>query len=186
MTASSKLVVLDRDGVINFDSDDYIKSADEWRAIPGSLEAIGRLTRAGFEVVVVSNQSGLGRGLLDERQLEAIEAKMRAGVGATGGRLAGIYHCPHPPEAGCGCRKPKPGMLERLARELGIESFAGVPVIGDKASDLELARAVGARGILVRTGKGSTTEAALGIEAAEVYDDLAAAVDALLQGVPHA
>jgi D-glycero-D-manno-heptose 1,7-bisphosphate phosphatase len=182
MTAPTELVVLDRDGVINFDSDDYIKSADEWRAIPGSLEAIGRLNQHGFDVAVISNQSGIGRGLIDARQLDAIDAKMRAGVAAAGGRLAGVYYCPHHPDAGCDCRKPRSGLLEQLKRDLGVRSLAAVPLIGDKASDLALARAVGARGILVRTGKGGATEAALAAEdAVEVYDDLASAVDALLE-----
>jgi D-glycero-D-manno-heptose 1,7-bisphosphate phosphatase len=175
-------VVLDRDGVINFDSDEYIKSPDEWRAIPGSLEAIARLTRAGFDVAVVSNQSGIGRGLFDEHQLAAIEAKMRAAASAAGGRLAGIYHCPHTPDSDCTCRKPRSGMLTTLAADLGLESFAGVPIIGDKASDLGLAEAVGARGILVRTGKGAMTEASFEGESLEVYDDLAAAVDVLVRG----
>jgi len=186
MIDSTELVVLDRDGVINFDSDAYIKSADEWQPIPGSLEAIGRLSSAGIAVAVVSNQSGLARGLFDTQALEAIDAKMRAGVGAAGGQLAGVYYCPHHPDAGCACRKPRPGMLRELARDLGIESFAGVPIVGDKRSDLALARAVGARGILVRTGKGAATEAALGGSAVEVYDDLAAFVDEFLEETARA
>jgi D-glycero-D-manno-heptose 1,7-bisphosphate phosphatase len=183
VSVSTELVVLDRDGVINVDSDDYIKSADEWRPIPGSLEAIGRLTERGVDVAVISNQSGIARGLLDEQRLAAIDSKMRAGVAAAGGRLAGVYYCPHHPDAGCECRKPRTGLLEQLARDLDVSSFAAVPVIGDKTSDLDLARAIGARGILVRTGKGRVTEAALAAEeAVEVYDDLASAVDALLDG----
>ncbi len=186
MTDSTELVVLDRDGVINFDSDEYIKSADEWQPIPGSLEAIGRLRHAGIAVAVISNQSGLARGLFDTRDLEAIDAKMRASVRAAGGELAGTYYCPHHPDAGCACRKPRPGMLREIARDFGIESFVGVPVVGDKPSDLALARAVGARGILVRTGKGAATEAGLGSSPVEVYDDLAAVVDALLGDVADA
>lgn len=182
MTPCSNLVVLDRDGVINFDSDDYIKSAEEWRPIPGSLDAIARLVDAGVDVVVVSNQSGLGRGLFDQAHLDAIDEKMRANVAAAGGRLAGVYYCPHAPDVGCTCRKPAAGLLFRVADDLGIETFTDVPVVGDKASDLALAHAVGARAILVRSGKGKTTAAALGDEAIEIYDDLAAAVDALLEG----
>lgn len=182
MTLRSKLVVLDRDGVINFDSDDYIKSADEWRPIPGSLDAIARLAGAGLDVVVVSNQSGLGRGLFDQTDLDAINEKMHAGIAAAGGRLAGVYYCPHAPDVGCSCRKPEPGLLDRVARDLGVKTFTGVPIVGDKASDLALARAVGGRAILVRSGKGVTTAATLDDQAVEIYDDLAAAVDALLDG----
>lgn len=181
MSAPHKIIVLDRDGVINYDSDDYIKSADEWRPLPGSVEAIARLCAAGYRVAVISNQSGIGRGLLDVAALERIHAKMVAHVAAAGGRLDGIYYCPHTPDDSCECRKPKPGLLRELVADVGLTSLEGVPFIGDKASDLELALAVGARGILVRSGKGTEAAAALG-EAAEVeiYDDLAAAVDALL------
>ena len=182
MTLPSELVVLDRDGVINFDSDDYIKSADEWRPIPGSLDAIARLVDAGLDVVVVSNQSGLGRGLFDQGALDAINEKMRARIAAAGGRLAGVYYCPHAPDVGCSCRKPEPGLLNRVARDLGITTFTGVPIIGDKVSDLALAHAVGGRAILVLSGKGVSTAATLEDDDVEIYDDLAAVVDALLDG----
>jgi D-glycero-D-manno-heptose 1,7-bisphosphate phosphatase len=185
MTLRSKLVVLDRDGVINFDADDYIKSAEEWRPIPGSLDAIARLVDAGIDVAVVSNQSGLGRGLFDQAALDAINEKMNAGIAAAGGRLAGVYYCPHAPDVGCSCRKPEPGLLDHVARDLGVETFAGVPIVGDKASDLALARAVGGRAILVRSGKGMTTAATLDDEDVEIYDDLAGVVDALLGGRHH-
>jgi len=181
MSATRKLIVLDRDGVINYDSDDYIKSVDEWRPLPGSIAAIARLCAAGYRVAVISNQSGIGRGLLEVSALERIHAKMIASIVATGGHLAGIYYCPHTPDDRCACRKPKTGMLRQLAADLSVPSFEGVPIIGDKISDLELARAVGARGILVLTGKGSSTAAALRDDAdAEIYKDLASAVDALL------
>ncbi len=181
MSAPDKIVVLDRDGVINEDSDDYIKTPDEWHPLAGSLEAIGRLCSAGYRVAVISNQSGIGRGLFDITALEQIHAKMVAGVEAAGGRLAGIYYCPHRPNDHCSCRKPKVGLIRELAADLGLGSLAGVPLIGDKLSDLQLAKAVGARGILVRTGKGTQTAAALGDESElEVYCDLASAVDALL------
>lgn len=178
MPTPRRIIVLDRDGVINHDSDDYIKSPEEWRALPGSLAAIARLNAAGFEVVVTSNQSGIARGLFDLAQLERIHDKMRAQIGAAGGRLAGVYFCPHLPEAGCDCRKPRPGMLLEAQRELGLDSLAGIPVIGDQRVDLELADAVGGRGILVLTGKGRQTVTTHG--AREVFPDLAAAVDALL------
>jgi len=182
MCAAAKLIVLDRDGVINEDSDDYIKSADEWRAVPGSLDAIARLCTDGFRVAVVSNQSGIGRGLFDRTALAAIDAKMRAAIASAGGDLAGVYYCLHAPGDNCDCRKPLPGLMRELAEDLGVASFADVPMIGDKSSDLELAAAVGARGILVRSGKGRATEATLTeTERAklEIYDDLAAAVDLL-------
>ncbi len=181
MSATRKFIVLDRDGVINYDSDDYIKSADEWRPLPGSIDAIARLCAAGYRVAVISNQSGIGRGLFEISALKCIHAKMIANIEAAGGQLAGIYYCPHTPDDRCECRKPKTGMLRALGADLALSSFEGVPVIGDKVSDLELARAVGARGILVLTGKGACAAAALGEKAdAEIYKDLAAAVEALL------
>jgi len=181
MVATAKLVVLDRDGVINYDSDEYIKSEREWHPLPGSLEAIARLTAAGYRVVVISNQSGVGRGLLDLATLAKIHRKMTADIEAHGGRLAGIYYCPHTPDEGCDCRKPKAGLLYRMQSDMGLGSLENVPLIGDKESDLELARVVGARGILVRTGKGARTLATLdGYPDVESYADLAAAVDALL------
>lgn len=183
MSAPAKLVILDRDGVINSDSDEYVKSAAEWKAIPRSLAAIAKLCAAGYRVIVVSNQSGIGRGLLDVVELDRIHAKMRAAIEAAGGQLAGIYYCPHTPEEGCDCRKPRPGLLLRAQADQGFASLAGVPVIGDKLVDLELARNVGGRGILVLTGKGQRTASTLAAAGdREVYPDLAAAVDALLAG----
>lgn len=176
----ARLVVLDRDGVVNRDSEAYIKSPDEWQPLPGSLEAIARLSAAGFDVVVASNQSGVGRGLFGEAELDAITAKMNAAIDAAGGRLAAVYYCPHHPDAGCDCRKPKPGLLERIARDFGV-SLAGVPVVGDSQRDLDAARAVGARPILVLTGNGERTRAALGPSPeVEIYADLAAVADRLL------
>ncbi len=173
-----KLVVLDRDGTINRDSAAYIKSPDEWIPLPGSAEAIARLNRAGFTVAVASNQSGLARGLFDEATLAKIHAKMHAVVGAAGGEIDRVVWCPHHPDAGCDCRKPRPGLLHRLATDYGI-GLEGVPVVGDSARDLEAARAVGARPVLVRTGNGRRTEAEGTAGDAEVYDDLAAAAAAL-------
>lgn len=173
-----KLVVLDRDGTINRDSAAYIKSPDEWIPLPGSAEAIARLNRAGFTVAVASNQSGLARGLFDEAALASIHEKMHAVVGQAGGEIDRIVWCPHHPDDGCDCRKPRPGLLHRLAEHYGI-GLEGVPVIGDSARDLEAARAVGARPVLVRTGNGRRTEAEGEAGEAEVYDDLAAAAAAL-------
>lgn len=171
-----RLVVLDRDGVINHDSDAFIKSPEEWRPIDGSLEAIRRLHRAGFTVCVATNQSGIGRELLDEAALAAIHAKMHEAVTAAGGRIDRIVHCPHLPGDGCDCRKPAPGLLRQLARHYRQE-LAGVPVIGDAARDLEAAERAGARPVLVLTGKGTTTLAAAKASGrmVEHYPDLLAA-----------
>ncbi len=178
--AAGQLVLLDRDGVINRDSAAYIKSPDEWHAIPGSLEAIARLHRAGFRVVVVSNQSGVGRGLFSARTLEEINARMQRGVEAAGGALAGVYCCPHRPDEGCDCRKPAPGLLRRIERDFG-ESLRDAPFVGDSLTDIDAALAVGARPILVRTGYGLRTSEALGDREPEVHADLASAVAALLE-----
>jgi D-glycero-D-manno-heptose 1,7-bisphosphate phosphatase len=175
------LIILDRDGVINHDSAEFIKSEDEWQPIPGSLDAIAALTKAGFTLAVASNQSGIARGLFDQRTLDAMHAKMLRLIHDAGGHISRIVICPHGPDDGCDCRKPKPGMLEQLARHFDT-SLTGVPVIGDSLRDLEAAAAVGARPILVRSGKGRTTEAALPEQFADtvVYDDLAAAARALI------
>jgi D-glycero-D-manno-heptose 1,7-bisphosphate phosphatase len=172
--------MIDRDGVINEDSTDFIKSVAEWRPIRGSLEAMASLHRAGWTVTVVTNQSGIGRGLYDEATLASIHEHMRERVRAAGGELAGVYYCPHLPDDGCECRKPKPGMFRALERELGV-SVAGAPYIGDRLSDVEAAEAVGARPMLVRTGTGAATEALLrGARGVPVFDDLAAAAASLI------
>jgi D-glycero-D-manno-heptose 1,7-bisphosphate phosphatase len=175
------LIILDRDGVINYDSEEFIKSEDEWQPIPGSLEAIATLTQAGFTLAIASNQSGIARGLFDQRALDAMHAKMLGLVHEAGGHISRIVICPHGPDDGCDCRKPRPGMLEQLAHHFDT-SLAGVPVIGDSLRDLEAAAAVGARPILVRSGKGRGTEAALPerFAGAAVYDDLAGAARALI------
>jgi len=174
-----QLVILDRDGVINEDSDAYIKSPEEWRPLPGSLEAIARLTRAHYHIVVVTNQSGIARGLFDLDTLQQIHARMQLELARHGGRSDAIYYCPHGPNDDCHCRKPKAGMLRDLAKRLKVD-LAGVPAIGDSLRDLQAALAVNARPILVRTGKGRQTEAQ-GLLACEIYDDLAAAVEQLLE-----
>jgi len=172
--APAPVVFLDRDGVINRDSDKYIKSVAEWVPLPGSLEAIAALTAAGYRAVVISNQSGIGRGLFSEATLAAIHAAMRAAVERAGGKLAGIYHCPHRPEDACDCRKPKPGLLQRAAADLGF-ALGGVPLIGDKASDIDAAIAVGARPIAVGSRRGERFPAGI-----ERFTDLAAAAAALV------
>jgi D-glycero-D-manno-heptose 1,7-bisphosphate phosphatase len=179
MADSDRLIVLDRDGVINDDSETYIKTPDEWRPLDGSLEAIAELNSAGFRVAVVSNQSGIGRGLFTLASLEAIHNKMMVAVTAVGGEIAGIYYCPHTPDDDCGCRKPRTGLLQRVAEDFGV-SLASVPIVGDKASDLEMAKRVGARPLLVLTGYGQKTAASLADESVETFRDLASASASLI------
>lgn len=182
-----KLVILDRDGVINVDSDAYIKSPSEWLPLPGSLEAIAALSAAGFTVVVVTNQSGLARGLFDIDTLNRIHGLMCARVSAIGGRIEAIAFCPHGPNQGCNCRKPAPGLMLAMARRFGV-SLERVPVIGDSLRDLEAAASVGASPILVRSGNGITTAEQLPVALAgtPIVDDLMAATQHILgQGSKH-
>ncbi len=179
MAETDKLIILDRDGVINHDSEDYIKTPEEWRALRGSLDAIAALSAAGFRIVVVSNQSGIGRGLFSETVLDEIHRKMLSVVAAAGGVIAAIYYCPHAPDDRCDCRKPRPGLLARVADDFGV-SLAGIPFVGDKITDIELARRVGARPILVLTGYGQATLASLHDTEVETFPDLASAATALL------
>jgi len=169
-----KLVVLDRDGTINYDSDKYIKSPAEWRPLPGSLEAIARLTQAGWRVVVATNQSGIARGLFDMATLNAIHAEMHRAVAQAGGRIDAIFFCPHAADSNCECRKPRPGLLREIAARLDVE-LKGVPMAGDGLRDLEAAAAVGAQPCLVLTGKGRKTREGGGLpRGTEVFEDLAA------------
>ena len=186
MTVS--LVILDRDGVINHDSDDYIKSPDEWQPLPGSLEAIARLCRADYTVVVATNQAGVGRGLFSQEMLIRIHRKMASSIRDKGGRLDSVFFCPHSPAEQCGCRKPKPGMLLEISERLGI-GLSGVPVVGDSLRDLEAAEAAGAIPVLVKTGRGRLTQEKLSkgelshtLGQTPVYADLAAFTDAVLDG----
>lgn len=176
-----KLIVLDRDGVINEDSDAYIKSPEEFIPIPGSLEAIARLTQAGWRVVVATNQSGVARGYYDLAALQRIHDKLYRLLTPLGGQIEAIFYCPHGPDDHCDCRKPKPGLFLDIEARLQL-SLHGVPAIGDSLRDLEAAQAVGAAPMLVRTGKGERTLAkGKGLDGIPVYADLAAAVDELLQ-----
>ena len=182
MNPSCKLIILDRDGVINQDSDAFIKSPDEWIPLPGSLEAIARINHAGWTVAVASNQSGLARGLFDEDTLHAMHQKMHALLADLGGHVDYLVYCPHGPDDISTCRKPLPGMYQEIAAHFGCD-LRGIPIIGDSLRDLQAAVAVSAQPILVRTGKGERTLAAGGIpEATPVFGDLAAAVEALLDG----
>ena len=174
-----KLVILDRDGVINHDSVNYIKSPEEWRPIPGSLEAIARLNHAGYQVVLATNQAGVGRGLFEVSTLNAIHDRMHRALAQIGGRIDAIFFCPHARDANCGCRKPKPGLLEEIARRFNVE-LHGVPSIGDSLRDLEAAAAVGAAPILVLTGNGEVTRSAGGLpQNTQIYPDLAHAARAI-------
>lgn len=153
---TDKYVILDRDGTINIDSDEFIKSPAEWLPLPGSLEAIALLNRHGYKVVVISNQSGVGRGLFDLATLEAIHAKMRQMVCSAGGSIEAIYFCPHGPDDDCSCRKPKQGLFEAFAADRQVD-LTHVYSIGDSFRDIEAALAAGAKPMLVKTGKGQKT-----------------------------
>jgi D-glycero-D-manno-heptose 1,7-bisphosphate phosphatase len=178
--SSPRLVVLDRDGVINRESPDFIRSPTEWVPIPGSLEAIAALTRGGFQVVVATNQSGVGRGLFTAAMLTTIHDHMRRQIEHAGGKLAGIFVCPHHPDECCECRKPRPGLLRQIERQFAC-SLAAQPVVGDSERDIRAAQAVGARSILVRTGNGREAEKMLRPDdRVQIFDDLAGVVRALL------
>jgi len=177
--ARPKLVILDRDGVINQDSPDFIKSPDEWIPLPGALEAIARINQAGYRVVVASNQSGLGRGLFDAATLNAIHAKLKAQLAKAGGAIDAIFVCPHAPDAGCDCRKPLPGLYREIARRFELD-LQGVPSVGDSARDLEAAAAAGCTPWLVLTGNGPKTLAKGKLPPGTVvWKDLSAVADAL-------
>ena len=182
------LVILDRDGVINEDSDDYVKSLDEWHPLAGSIDAIARLSRHGFTVAVATNQSGLGRGLFTLDDLEAMHHRLREMVESAGGHIAGIFYCPHTPEDHCDCRKPKSGLIDAIERELEA-SARGAWFIGDTERDFEAGHRKGCIPVLVRTGKGRRTEQKILADAASpwrgvrIFDDLAAAATALIAAV---
>lgn len=176
-----KLIILDRDGVINFDSAQFIKSPAEWKPIPGSLEAIARLNQAGYRVVVATNQSGVGRGLFDMDTLVAIHEKMHQTLAEVGGRIDAIFYCPHTADSRCDCRKPKPGMFQRIAACFNAD-LSGVPTVGDSLRDLQAGTSVGCQPCLVLTGKGEKTRTEGNLpEGTRIFADLAAVVDALLQ-----
>ena len=174
-----RLVILDRDGVINQESEAFIKTPEEWIPLPGSLAAIARLYKSGYTVVVASNQSGIARHLFSLDTLAAIHGRMKREVEAAGGKIDSIFFCPHGPKEGCDCRKPKPGLFKQIAERYGV-ALEGIPMIGDSERDLQAARAVGGRPMLVKTGNGlKTLDEDHDVE--EVYDDLGAAVAQLLR-----
>jgi D-glycero-D-manno-heptose 1,7-bisphosphate phosphatase len=148
------LIILDRDGVINADSAEHIKSPEEWHAISGSLEAIAKLNRAGHTVVVATNQSGVARGYFNLQTLAAIHQKMQDELAKVGGHIDAIFFCPHGPDDNCDCRKPKPGLLWQIAKQFNTD-FKDALVIGDSLRDIQAAQAVGCKAILVKTGKGA-------------------------------
>lgn len=177
-----KLIILDRDGVINEDSEQFIKSPEEWVPIAGSLEAIARLHREGYRVVVITNQSGVARGLFDTDTLMKIHAKMIESVRAKGGEIDSIFFCSHGPDDGCRCRKPLPGLFEEVSDRLKT-NLHGVYAVGDSERDLVAARAVQARPVLVRTGKGKrTARKSKQLDGVPIFDDLVSFTDALLSG----
>lgn len=180
-----KLVILDRDGTINQDRDDYVKSADEWIPVPGALEAIARLNHAGWHTVVATNQSGLARGLFDMAGLNAIHARMNRELAAVGGRIDAVFFCPHGPDHGCGCRKPLPGLFEMIGERYGVD-LSESHAVGDSLRDLQAGAAAGCATHLVRTGKGARLDAkeldelCVQMPGARVHDDLAAFAHALV------
>jgi len=180
-----KLVILDRDGVINRDSDQFIKSPDEWIALDGSLEAIAELNQAGYQVVVATNQSGIGRGLFEAAALNAMHEKMYKALATSGGRVDAVFFCPHTAADACECRKPKAGMLREIARRFDMD-LTGVPVVGDSLRDLQAGVEVGAVPHLVLNGKGGKTRDAGNLPpGTQIHEDLRAFVRALLSPVPQ-
>jgi D-glycero-D-manno-heptose 1,7-bisphosphate phosphatase len=177
-----RLVILDRDGVINQDSSEYIRTPEQWVPIPGSLEAIARLCRAEYRVVIITNQAGVGRGLYSLDTMNKINMRMFELMRQKGGEVDALLFCPHAPDVGCDCRKPKPGMFLDLARRLKVH-LTGIPAVGDSIRDLDAAIAAGARPVLVRTGNGTETLQAIQqggdprYKEVPVYDDLAAFVE---------
>jgi len=176
-----KIVILDRDGVINQDSADFIKNPNEWIPIPDSLESIARLNQHGFSVIVATNQSGIGRGLFDIETMNAINKKMLDLLAQVGGHIDAIFYCPHTEDANCKCRKPKSGMLEEISTRFGT-SLKNIPAIGDATRDLEAYQSVGAQPILVKTGKGEETFVSKTYPPNTlVFNDLSHAVDKILK-----
>ncbi|MGL6092865.1 MAG: D-glycero-beta-D-manno-heptose 1,7-bisphosphate 7-phosphatase [Pseudomonas paracarnis] len=174
-----KLLILDRDGVINYDSDAYIKSVEEWIPLPGSIEAIAQLSKAGWTVAIATNQSSIARGYYDIATLEAMHARLRALVAEQGGEVGLVVYCPHGPDEGCDCRKPKPGMLKIIAEHYKVP-LAGIWFVGDSLGDLEAAKAVDSQPVLVKTGKGEKTQAKNLPVGTLIFDDLAAVAAELI------
>ncbi|MBC7415051.1 MAG: D-glycero-beta-D-manno-heptose 1,7-bisphosphate 7-phosphatase [Herminiimonas sp.] len=180
MPVPTKLIILDRDGVLNVDSDAFIKTPQEWRPIPGSLEAVARLNQAGYRVVVATNQSGVARGLLSMATLNAIHQKMHEAAQTVGAHFDAVFFCPHASADNCDCRKPKAGMLHALAKRFQV-NLKGVPTVGDSLRDLQAGFVAGCKPYLVLTGKGEKTRDAGGLPpGTTIHENLAAVVDLLL------
>ncbi|TVP50144.1 MAG: D-glycero-beta-D-manno-heptose 1,7-bisphosphate 7-phosphatase [Halomonas sp.] len=178
MIQPNKLVILDRDGVINHDSDAYIKSLAEWIPYPSSISAIAQLAKAGFTVAIATNQSGIARGYYTEATLHTMHNQLSTLVEAQGGHIAHIAYCPHGPDDQCQCRKPLPGLLLQIQHQLEMDSLAGSWMIGDSLRDIQAGECVGCHTVLVRTGKGANTEAkGIGLEKALIFNDLAEFTD---------
>ena len=182
-----KLVILGRDGVLNLYRDDHVKEADEWQPVPGALEAVARLNQAGWHSVVATNQSGIGRGLVEMSSLNAVHQRMMHLLAEMGGRIDAVFFCPHAPEEQCDCRKPLPGLMRQIAERYGIEgALSHVPMVCDTARDLQAAQAAGCEPHLVLTGRAAAltpeqlAAAVAGIERVQVHDDLAAFAEFLL------
>jgi D-glycero-D-manno-heptose 1,7-bisphosphate phosphatase len=178
---AEKLIVLDRDGVINYDSDNYIKTVDEWIPLPGSMEAIGKLTQAGYKIAVATNQSGISRGYFSIETLNAMHDKMIKLADEQGGKFDFIAYCPHGPDDECDCRKPLPGLIHQIETALGI-SAKDCYMVGDSLRDLEAGVAAGLKPVLVKTGKGQRTlEKNIGLENALIFDDLASFITSFVK-----
>ncbi|TWI57668.1 D-glycero-D-manno-heptose 1,7-bisphosphate phosphatase [Pseudomonas duriflava] len=176
-----KLIVLDRDGVINEDSDDFVKSVEEWTPLPGSIEAMARLSQAGWKIAIATNQSGLARGLFDSHALDAMHVKLQRLVAEQGGQVDLIVHCAHGPDDACDCRKPSPGLFRQIAQHFDLPDLKGIPVVGDSLRDLTAGLVLGCEPYLVRTGKGERTLQKPLPEGTLVFADLSAVVHHLLQ-----
>lgn len=176
----TRLILLDRDGVINEDSADFIRSVDEFILLPGALESMARLHRAGFKLGICTNQSGIGRGFISEEAVQETHRRLEADLATLGGNLDAVFYCPHLPDDDCDCRKPRPGMLLAAMTSLGVAP-ADTVFVGDSKRDLDAARSAGCRGVLVRTGNGRATEAEAADRGRKVYDDLAAFAAAEIQ-----
>jgi len=183
---TDKLIILDRDGVINEDSDAYIKSPEEFIPIPGSLAAIAQLNKAGFTVVVATNQSGIARGYFDVATLNAMHDKLNKLLAIKGGRIDRIYYCPHGPDDNCACRKPEPGMLRQILVDYKARPSEAIAV-GDSLRDLQATAALDIKSFLVRTGKGRQTESQLSsyqaLSGTLIFDNLADAVTYLVSEI---
>lgn len=181
LTSPYQLIILDRDGVINHDSDQYIKSLEEWIPYPSAIEAIARLSQHGFTIAIATNQSGIARGYYDEHTLAAMHQRLNTLVNRAGGKIAHIAYCPHGPDDECDCRKPKPGLLQQIQRNLKLPTLKGSWMVGDSLRDLQAGESQGCSPVLVRTGKGKKTEEKKeGLAQTRVFDDLASFTDWLL------